>query len=346
MNMLGFYINKSCNLRCKYCFIGKNEVTQPEGVLPLDVYKKIVDWFSVGDFYMQPMLAFCGEEPTLHWGSVVSFMEYAREKVPKVNLAMTTNGTLLTEDMVKFLATMNSELLISCDGVEHNNYRVFPGGGPSLDRVVESIKLAVEYKLRLTVLCTMIPGAVSRLSETVEFFHGIGVRQVALNKVVEGYIDYTEQDYIDLTRERWKAAQYADDVGLQLVFMEKTCKDVQQQNRAARERYTCGACYGSIGVDMHGDYYPCHRLIWYPEYKIGDYKIGVDPEKREFWRSLDYEQCHGCTVEGCSGCYVENLGCEGDLLKLPLAHCTMERIRNDVGKMLARRRGLLPSIDI
>lgn len=55
---------------------------------------------------------------------------------------MTTNGTLLTMDIARFLAENNFEVLISLDGSknEHNEYRKFANGKGSFDTIMNNLR--------------------------------------------------------------------------------------------------------------------------------------------------------------------------------------------------------------
>ena len=111
-------LTDDCNLACKYCFVEQNP-----HYMTYDIAKKAVD-FIVENHKIKNLgkkercfLNFFGGEPTLMWDSIiVPLTNYIRLNNFPINLAMTTNGTLLTKERIEFLKANKINILLSMDG--------------------------------------------------------------------------------------------------------------------------------------------------------------------------------------------------------------------------------------
>jgi len=106
-------INNVCNLRCPSCYVGLSE--DDDGSLPLERILSLIDeWAGMGVF----QLALGGGEPLMS-PKFVPVVRYARAQgvVPNV----TTNGSLITEEMLDETAESLGELRLSLnDAVSFN----------------------------------------------------------------------------------------------------------------------------------------------------------------------------------------------------------------------------------
>ncbi len=90
-------INPNCNLKCSYCPNGVYSRAEKKE-MPLSLFEKIIKELSninfsgriSYDFYNEPMLS----------SNFFVFVEITRKCLPKVNIELYTNGTLLTKDMI------------------------------------------------------------------------------------------------------------------------------------------------------------------------------------------------------------------------------------------------------
>jgi len=264
-----------------------------------------------------------------------------RERGRIVRAGVTTNGTPWNVERVKYFAENDFGALVSFDGVPfvQNYMRPMWNGRESYPLVARTINLMRVYHL-LNLRCAMAvsPEAIPYLVDSVKEAVKIGFESIAFNKVVDSYRTYTINDFKELERQYRKAAYWAKENDISIVFVDKTITRLQKKMpRHTRSRWTCGACQGSTAVGLDGFIYPCHRLIQ-PEFRIGHVETGVDKNKVEFWRGLDHEQCYNCLVYPCGGCYkVCHLRSGGkSLTEIPEDYCTFEQIRYQISKEVMR----------
>ncbi len=82
------------------------------------------------------VIVFFGGEPLLNF-EIIRFVvdlatEKAKEAGKRVSFALTTNGTVLTDEIVRFLDEKGFGVTVSMDGNQavHDRYRRLPGGRP------------------------------------------------------------------------------------------------------------------------------------------------------------------------------------------------------------------------
>lgn len=141
-------VTKNCNLRCKYCVYSgsyNNRVHSNER-MSLKVAFDAIDFFLEHSIDSESVdFGFYGGEPMLEFPLVKKCVEYIEENRGNrdVKYSLTTNATLLTDDMIDFFKQYGVEVTISLDGPReiHNSNRItVVGGQGSYEKVIESLK--------------------------------------------------------------------------------------------------------------------------------------------------------------------------------------------------------------
>ena len=111
LKTLILHLTDACNLNCRYCYHteGDRDLRQGEKkVMDLDVACRAVDFLidHAGELE-EVVLVFFGGEPLLNFRVVPELVDYASQKAAekgkRINFAITTNGTLLSEEIIAFL---------------------------------------------------------------------------------------------------------------------------------------------------------------------------------------------------------------------------------------------------
>ena len=147
LNYMILQVTQQCNLRCSYCaysglYYNRQHNSQR---MSFETAKKAIDFFiqrTAESHYLR--LGFYGGEPLLEFDLIKKCVAYIKDKVEgrDVTFVTTTNGTLLTDEKIKFLAENNFHLMISLDGskAEHDACRVFPNGQGSFDIIMKNLR--------------------------------------------------------------------------------------------------------------------------------------------------------------------------------------------------------------
>ena len=155
MRSLTLELTEQCNLRCKYClygdtnkdyrFFGKKEMSY-------DTARKAIDFLMSHSKHDEKVyVGFYGGEPLLRFPLIKQIVRYIKDTYPNrtVDYSMTTNMTLMTEEIADFLANIEGmSVVVSMDGPEqiHNKNRVFPDGTGSFSYALKGLRNYLKAK--------------------------------------------------------------------------------------------------------------------------------------------------------------------------------------------------------
>lgn len=144
-NSMVILVSECCNFACSYCY---GVYTEKKGIMTKDVAFKAVDLASklgIKD------LVFFGGEPMLNFSLIKDIVEYVenieRNDSIKTTFRMTTNASLISEDIAKYFQSHNFEISVSMDGDRHSHdlTRVFNNHESSYDAVLNGINFLNKY---------------------------------------------------------------------------------------------------------------------------------------------------------------------------------------------------------
>ncbi len=127
-------------------------------------------------------LNFYGGEPLLCFDliqQIVSFLdEKNREPQKTVLFSVTTNGSLITEDILRTLSGHRFSIIFSFDGLAQDVQRK-PG---TLKKAVDAIRKIQKYpRIHLEVNSVFTPETVGCLSESMDFIMNLGIADINLS---------------------------------------------------------------------------------------------------------------------------------------------------------------------
>jgi uncharacterized protein len=136
--MLTLELTHRCNLNCEYCCFGKHYAhyrSHGMETMPEETAKQAIR-YHLDKPESGRTITFYGGEPLLEFSLLQRLVLYAEQycfdkgKEPP-RFSLTTNGTLLTDDICRFFVEHNFSVLISLDGCQesHDRYRVFRSNG-------------------------------------------------------------------------------------------------------------------------------------------------------------------------------------------------------------------------
>lgn len=132
-SLLILELTRRCNLRCEYCVYGEHYRgfrDHDDATMSFEVARKAIEDYvehnprlcSVGFFGGEPLLEFERLKQVVFFAE-----EYCSQRGIECQFHVTTNGTLLNDEAIHFLAKHEFSVLISLDGPKetHDQYRVF-----------------------------------------------------------------------------------------------------------------------------------------------------------------------------------------------------------------------------
>ena len=140
-----------CNMDCWYCYESKTA----KGYMPAEIQervKKLIMRIASDEQYKAINLSFFGGEPLLVFNTTVKGLvtftqEQCKANGKTIGLHFTTNGYLLTKDILEFLSNFNVSFQIPLDGNEtvHNSIKITKDGKPTYQKTIDNIKMALDY---------------------------------------------------------------------------------------------------------------------------------------------------------------------------------------------------------
>ena len=176
-------VTDDCNLICKYCFVEQNP-----HYMSLQTAKDVCDYafnnlqekIKINKIYQnrQCKIYFFGGEPTLCYQSIIyPLVKYCNEKYPnKFNFGITTNGTLLTKEIIDFFKINNFSILLSIDGnkTTQDYNRPCKNQSSSFDLINKNIKYLLQNFPNLRFRSTIYPDTVQYLFENYLYAESLG----------------------------------------------------------------------------------------------------------------------------------------------------------------------------
>ncbi len=314
-------------------------------------------------------LTFFGGETLLNFPVVKSTIEYARAKAAEmgkyIDFSMTTNATMLTSEIISFLAENNVGVTVSIDGPKESNdrFRVFHNGKGSYDVIAPKIKELVKVhrsrpigaRVTLTAQVAEVKKIFRHLTEEMGFdevgFAPVTTSPVRLYAIGNTGLDHVLDQFTELANEYLEYALEDKHHGFSNVN-----DTLQELHQGVSKAYPCGAGLGLLGVAPSGDIGLCHRFVDSPAGKLGHIATGIDREAQAEHLNRGHintkYDCHTCWARPvCSGgCYHEAYVRYGDTSHANLHYCDWIRGWTDVclriyGEIAARNPKYLERFD-
>ena len=307
-------VAQDCNLRCSYCYAEEGKYNNC-GKMDITTAKKCVDFLIEKSGSNKLGICFFGGEPLLNFELIKEVVEYCHKKEEetgkKFGFSMTSNGTLINDEIEKFILQNRINVQISIDGDKetHDANRYYSGKIGSFDNVLKKTKSLREKGL-LDARGTITTKELD-LVHTYDFLTSIGFKNIALspafNLLLDNEYDKVADAFIKFYRnfeDRIKEKKY-EEVRSNRMFM-RLISDIH--NSKIRKR-ACGAGNNLYAVGISGDIYPCQRFIDTKEVKLGNV-FENDNMQKEFLQNTKIDR-----FKKCSSCWIRNLcvgGCIND----------------------------------
>jgi uncharacterized protein len=331
-------VTNNCNLNCTYCYErDKNHLTMsPEAIIV--IIDKIYGNFDYHQKTGKLGIGLFGGEPLLNYPAIVALVNHCKARNYRVSVGLTTNCTLLTDEMISFFAENDIHLLISIDGIKevHDKNRC-----NSYDAVAENIKKMVGKGLTYLIEArmTVLPEDVGSMLAGIQNIADLGIDCIIPSIVTD--VPWSEEAVVVLEEQVEKVMQYAIDVynntDNKRNLAIKMVEDVLEQSLTAQYNYNVPCAYGAnnfISIGPAGDIMPCHQRhtmqYKHEELKLGNILKGeINPQKltgKIFeWYGVDCEQCSASVI--CRGwCPSENFNMQGDYRAVPTIVCRYNEI--------------------
>lgn len=335
-NNLLLQVTQTCNLRCAYCpYSGSGNLDRKHSakIMSIQTAIKAVDFLLKNSKYTDALyIGFYGGEPLLEEDLIKSVVEYSKKEAngKPIYYSVTTNATLMSEELVKFFVKNNFSIVISLDGPEHihNKNRKFAYNGAGSYKTV--------YRT-LTYILTNYP----------EFVENVGINAVwdleedydvvsnffASDNVLKHYkysIIPVDNTITDTQFSMFYKNYYEKDMDRFLVLMDQLIDDINETNEDSDNRvetfdaiknaliprvemptetHHAGVCFPGINrlfVDVEGKFWPCEKISEISKIStIGNVEDGYHYGKIETLLNLGKlteDECKACWCSSFCTC--------------------------------------------
>lgn len=313
-NKIELYLAEACNLRCRYCYVNENRALN-NGLMPWEVARQAIDYaFRRAGRADTVNITFFGGEPLLNKPVLRQAIQYSQElgrvQGKRVTYSMTTNATLLDDEIIGYIKRYNFGLMVSLDGPKEiqDAMRPLANGQGSFDLATANIKRLMAQRRSVTVRCTLSNRCLDRPA-IVDFLEGFGFTRVAMSRCL-GTAEHLGPYDIGPKENATLRAQddfFIDRLIAQLARGERIrfnpwAAAVRNIHDKENRRMRCGVGRGCTTVGIDGRLYPCHRYVGMQAYVLGDIRTGIDRG-----RFADYLRGYFKTRQKCETCWALNL---------------------------------------
>jgi len=195
-------LTSQCNLRCGYCY--QND--KKPGRMDQDTLFRGID-LALASEHDEVEVTFFGGEALLEFDSLRSGVAYAEGRKhaagKRVTYSISTNGLLLDDDIVEFLAKYRFHTQISFDGVAPMQKLRGAETFETLDRRLREIGERHPEFLHdcVHIAITLVPRTVPYFADSIEYFLQRGVREIAVSPSMSIMMDWELSRIMELEEQ-------------------------------------------------------------------------------------------------------------------------------------------------
>ncbi len=313
-----------CNLKCKYCFEETPLlVSSPVPMTNMDIstVNRSIDLFAdlttkYGRKEYKRIIHFYGGEPLINIPAIKAAISRVDElkqigRMPQeCEVAIVTNGVLLSEEIIKFFAEHEVTVGISIDGPEeiNNMYRIPKKNIDMFSIISRNYKLLQKYHVKNGISATLTPEVVDNFDKVLSFFidklgiqDGISFNIMHYNPGIslsDDYFKKTAQCLISAFKRFREIGIYEERI------MRKAKAFIDRQPMFS----DCGATGNQIVVAPDGLIGMCQDFVkprTYFDYSVFD--DNFDPYEFNLFKEWKYrsplfmKQCQACEALGICG---------------------------------------------
>lgn len=342
-------LTEQCNLRCKYCgYMAK--YTDPNyhiKEMTKEIALKAIDFLMIHSQESDVCnIGFYGGEPLLKIKLIEECVAYIKERYPfrQPTYNITTNATLIKEEIADFLIENNFKITISLDGPyrEQNKYRIDSAGNDSYERVYKGIEILYQkdpryFKENVNYNVVMYNGINRKLLGSLDCLWKSDVTLIDLfeTEYFKKERDKSDQENLD---EKFDEKDF-DIVYKNLLLNMKKYQNAFNESDASKTIFPGGFCIPGVRknfITADGKIIVCEKVDERQElFQIGDIYNGIDMERIN--KLIDatekrLNKCKHCwAARFCNICFM-------DVLSMGQEYCEKSKlnIEKELGYYISR----------
>lgn len=315
IKMLVINITDACNLDCIYCSrqCARKNAGKMSMSLIKNVLKKAADYSRLNHIKMT--LQFHGGEPLTEFNKILDSIDsLSQEEQGRLKIRIQTNGTLITEEIVRECSKRNIEIGISLDGtkIENDLARKDISNEGTFDKIINALKLIKKYQKEVSCLTVVTNINIDNLDKILEFFNEIGITNVGFLPLYEEPTTRTINKKIAPNMKQLAESQKRlFDKWINLLKEDKYKKLnistfqiliwnlLSSNSKTKKFRVNCGVGVNSLFVENDGTLWGCGAFSYVDELILGNIQ---EQTLSEIQRGHSYETFLKRTTSNVKGC--------------------------------------------
>jgi uncharacterized protein len=321
LEIIYLIFNTSCNLKCRYCYVEKS--AEP-GFKDISMDDKTFDELMI---YLNKLIKYqkkknpdkkkltfiyYGSEPLISKkffiNSLGIIQKICDENGIKTDFQITTNGTLLDEEIINVIKKFKVGVSVSLDGKKEINdiMRIMKNGGGTYDKIINAIILLRKFNIPFGISCTINKHNINNLEENVKHFIELGASSIGFNILLNAR--YSKIPLIPLTilnNKLLDASKKVNDFGF---YEDRIQRKVSAFNGLPRFK-DCGGVGNQLVFFPNGDIGTCEAYLCNQKSKIGNIRSFSFEEIEKspivkYWTErypLNMQECLYCPALGICG---------------------------------------------
>jgi uncharacterized protein len=318
----------SCNLECQYCY----KKDKSNSHIPKKVAFDALVWMlKVSRPIKNILIALMGGEPLMNFAILKDWLPFAMRRSQqegiRLGVSMTTNCTLVTDEVVDLFKRWNARFHTSIDGDinTQNINRPTKSGGPSFHLAEAGAKKILTHFPNTTARSTIFPQSVTYIVDSYLYLKSLGYTDIAM--LPSNYIDWSEENIEQYKKGLYGIAdEWMNDFRSGKIVTFKIFEDflLSRCTKSNKALTKCGGGQEMVSIDINGNIWPCSRMTKFKSsyYCFGNiYEKFVQKNQDEYISTLERltqhksNKCDSCMAKDfCQNtCYAEHLECIGVL---------------------------------
>ena len=326
VNVCYMILSEQCNLACKYCFLGNNDIHKRELFslenMTKETAEKALEFFitqiKASGFIQEenkPVLIFYGGEPLMNF----PVLEYIADKINKTKkqidciknfeMSVITNGILLDQEKLIRLKELGVGIAISVDGFseQSNEMRIDKAGNPIFSRLLSVLNECKKLDIDISLSVTLSEETIKDTQHILELIDSYGIKGLGFN------IMMSDENFVLPQKYNEDAAQFIIDSFIELrklgIYEDRMMRKLKSFSKAQVYFSDCAATAGSqIVVVPDGSVGICHGCLSDKKYFVTDIYDTTfrASENQTFieWSQLspvNRDECLSCPALGICG---------------------------------------------
>lgn len=332
-------VTQNCNLRCDYCPYTGNYYENrghENKRMSFSLAQKAIDYLARHSSGSRRLnIAFYGGEPLLEVDLIRKCITYAdalfEEKFHTYSI--TTNGTLLDEEIIELLVYNNVYLTVSIDGPQaiHDRSRVYADGRGSFSTIIKKLQWLRDTQPEYFGKYVSFNTVLSELGDFTcvdDFFSAKDLFEQSVIGTTFYNDTYIKKEHErsksfseDLQYERFKYfLSRLGRIHMKSVInanafeqLARTAKMITPFEHLPKKFHPSGPCipgYFKPFLNAEGNFYPCERVNEKSDVSIiGNIETGIDPEKCKYLLNIakiTESDCKNCwAFLYCRMCFIK-----------------------------------------